>query len=196
MKLLGLEIYRKSKAEEKLIVLVESLNTLNFSYDSVGATREDPMPSGYRHDFYEIDLGKGSKIFENAKSGLKNYQAQIGAGLVVVANDKHLKENTSLFIGINLLFLSVVARTRIAYVNESENAFSYAYGTLDGHPEEGEEAFILTIDENENVVLEIICFSKMKCIGTKIGKPVARYLQRRVTNNYLKAMAAHVQTAN
>lgn len=59
MKLLGLEIYSKSKVKEELNVLVGSLKELDFSYEQVGETRQLPMPVGYRHDFYKIDLGSG-----------------------------------------------------------------------------------------------------------------------------------------
>ncbi len=57
---------------------------------------------------------------------------------------------------------------------------AFAYGTLPGHVEAGEERFRLTRDPTTDVVTyQLLAFSRPAIWATKLGYPFARQVQRR-----------------
>ena len=81
------------------------------------------------------------------------------------------------------------APVRVTYVVDEPDRRGYAYGTLVGHPEQGEEAFVVERDETGAVFLAITAFSRPATLLARAGGPVARLVQRRVTQRYLRALA-------
>lgn len=63
----------------------------------------------------------------------------------------------------------------------------FAYGTLPGHPERGEEAFVV---ERAGIAatFSIVAFSRPAALAARLGGPIARGVQRRVTRAYLDAL--------
>ncbi|MGL5444654.1 MAG: DUF1990 family protein, partial [[Mycobacterium] stephanolepidis] len=69
------------------------------------------------------------------------------------------------------------------------NRRGFAYGTLRGHPETGEEVFIVRFDPSNDVVcVEITAFSRPSYWWVRVGNLVVKQLQRVVTQRYLHAL--------
>jgi uncharacterized protein (UPF0548 family) len=66
----------------------------------------------------------------------------------------------------------------------------FAYGSLPGHPACGEEAFLVTRDEQDGVWFEVIAFSRPGTWYARLGGPVTRGVQRAAVARYLRAVAA------
>jgi uncharacterized protein (UPF0548 family) len=87
--------------------------------------------------------------------------------------------------------------SRIVYVMEEQGAvekFGFAYGTLKSHVERGEERF--TVEWNradDSVWYDILAFSRPNLRLIKLGKPYARWLQKRFAKESLKRMLAVVK---
>jgi uncharacterized protein (UPF0548 family) len=81
-----------------------------------------------------------------------------------------------------------VAPCGIVYVVDEPGRFSFGYGTLPGHPEQGEESFVIKAAAAGQVRFDVNAFSRPAEALTRIGSPVARVIQRRVTNGYLVAL--------
>ncbi len=64
----------------------------------------------------------------------------------------------------------------------------FAYGTLAGHPERGEELFLVELSDDETVTLEIRAFSRPALWWSRAATPAARLVQRLVTERYLRAL--------
>lgn len=64
----------------------------------------------------------------------------------------------------------------------------FAYGTLPGHPEAGEERFLIHFD---TVRATIRAFSRPARWYTKLGAPLARRIQDKTTEKYLDALKAN-----
>lgn len=64
----------------------------------------------------------------------------------------------------------------------------FAYGTLPGHPESGEEAFIVDIDEADEVWFTVRAFARPGTLLARISGPLGRGVQRLVTRRYIAAM--------
>ncbi len=68
--------------------------------------------------------------------------------------------------------------------------FGFAFGTLPGHSEEGEERF--TVEwrrgEDDSVWYELLAFARPHHILAKIGSPLVRLTQRRFAKESFRAM--------
>ena len=76
------------------------------------------------------------------------------------------------------------ARSRGA-TSGAPGRFGFAYGTLPGHPEQGEEAFHVHRDASGVVTVEIVAFSRPASLLARLGSPVARAIQQRTTRSYV-----------
>lgn len=158
------------------------------TYGEIGATQDGAMPASYRHDRYEAALGRGGEVFDRSIRALRGWQAQRGAGVEVVPVDAWVEEGQTVLLLIRVGALQVVAPCRVIYLVQEPRHFSFAYGTLPGHPEQGEVAFSIQLDTAENVTFEIVSFSRTVDPLARLGTPLARQLQKRVTRGYLSAL--------
>lgn len=64
----------------------------------------------------------------------------------------------------------------------------FTYATLPGHPESGEEQFLLEQQDDGRIYFTITAFSKPASTVAKLGGPVGRAAQWLVTERYLRAL--------
>ena len=64
----------------------------------------------------------------------------------------------------------------------------FAYGTLPGHPESGEERFVVELMPNDDVMLHITAFSKQARLYARLAGPLSRLIQRFMTDRYVDAL--------
>ncbi len=147
------------------------------------------MPGGYRLDRYRRELGSGDRVFERAVDALRGWQAQIGAGVEIIPSGAGVAPGETVVFLIKTAGLWATAPCRVVYVAEEPDRFSFAYGTLPGHPEQGEAAMIVERDRAGRVVFQIVSFSRTVDLVARIGAPLTRLVQRRVTNRYVEAVA-------
>lgn len=80
---------------------------------------------------------------------------------------------------------------RVVYVVDEPNRCGFAYGTLPGHPESGEEFFGVRFDAADGTVYaQIVAFSRPWRWWSKAGSRIASVVQRRITDKYLAALVA------
>lgn len=84
----------------------------------------------------------------------------------------------------------IAAPVRVVDVVDELTVQGFAYGTLPGHPESGEERFLVHRDADDNVRATIRAFSRPARWFSRLGLPLARLLQDRTTERYLDALAA------
>lgn len=78
---------------------------------------------------------------------------------------------------------------RVIYVVEEAKIVGFAYGTLPGHPEEGEEAFIVEHRDDDSVWITIRAFSRPSSRFWMAVSPILRVVQEFYTRRYLRALA-------
>jgi uncharacterized protein (UPF0548 family) len=67
--------------------------------------------------------------------------------------------------------------------------FGFAYGTLPGHAESGEERFTVEWHEADGAVwYDILAFSRPRRLLARLGYPLARRLQKRFARDSAAAM--------
>jgi uncharacterized protein (UPF0548 family) len=160
------------------------------TYDSVGATLGGDLPAGFRHDRYEVVLPDRADAFERAVEGIRTWVAHRGAGLLV-APARPPTAGDTVAVAAPIGPLTAVAVCRIVAVVDEPGRYGFAYGTLPGHPERGEEAFVVE-QVGDRAVFRITVFSEPAELVARLGGPVTRWVQRSTTRRYLEALAAFV----
>jgi uncharacterized protein (UPF0548 family) len=89
--------------------------------------------------------------------------------------------------GIGRLRLSIPCR--VVYMIDEPSRRGFAYGTLQGRPEAGEERFEVVVREDGDVCTEITALSRPALWWSRLGSPVGHRVQAAVTRRYLAALA-------
>lgn len=88
---------------------------------------------------------------------------------------------------------------RIAYVVDEVGPlrrYGFAYGTLPGHAESGEERFLVEWDERDGRVwYDILAFSRPSYRFMWLGYPLVRRLQKRFARDSAEAMKRATNSA-
>jgi uncharacterized protein (UPF0548 family) len=159
-----------------------------FTYREVGATRSDNLPSGDGHLRRNREVGAGAERFEQATRVLLGWDMHRRAGLGVRASDAHVVPGAVAVLRLGIGPVGVDAPVRVAYVVDEPRRRGFAYGTLPGHPESGEEAFVVEFRDDEAVTFTITAFSRPASLLTRVGGPIGRVVQSRVTDRYMRAV--------
>ena len=84
------------------------------------------------------------------------------------------------------------APARVIYVIDEPRRRGFAYGTLAGHPEQGEEAFIVEQTEDGSVWFELRAFSRPANLFWRLGTPVGRIVEAYFTRRYLESLSGPI----
>ncbi len=166
------------------------LDGLPLTYAEVGAT--DALPDDdigrlqeYHHAHEAARIGSGRACFEQAGTAVMRYGMLRGAGVRVTASTEVAQVGTLVLGRLGPIW----APCRVVYVVDEPNRRGFAYGTLPGHAEAGEEYFGVRYDPaSESVYAEVTAFSRPNTWWSKAGAPVAALVQRVVTKRYLRAL--------
>jgi len=154
------------------------------TYAEAGATREGPLPAGYAHVYRDARLGEGRATYDKAVDGLFHWRMHRAAGLNL--RDDPGPAATGVDVALRLLFLTIPCR--VVYTVDEPHRRGFGYGTLPGHPESGEEAFFVVLQDDGEVRFQLRAFSRPANALVRLGSPVAKLAQRYATDRYVKAM--------
>ncbi len=136
-----------------------ALRARGHTYFEVGATRV-ARPSGYHHQSREIVIGAGRARFIQCADAIMTWQVQVRAGIAVATSDDSVVEGTVARLGIGIGPLRIHSPARVVYVLDEPRHAGFAYGTLPGHPEVGEEVFEVEHRPDDSVVSGVAAFSR------------------------------------
>jgi uncharacterized protein (UPF0548 family) len=161
------------------------------TYPEIGAAVDGPMPAGYDHLDARARVGSADG-FERAREALFGWALQRHVGATVHPPDARPTPGTTVLLRLGLGPLRMIAPCRVVWAVDEPDRAGFAYGTLPGHPERGEEAFILQ-RTGEGTVLTIRAFSRPARWFSRLGAPVSRLVQRWATAAYLRAIPSAMQ---
>ncbi|MGK2867403.1 MAG: DUF1990 domain-containing protein [Mycobacterium sp.] len=157
---------------------------MDLTYPEVGATR-GPLPGGYQHVQLSAVIGHGRARFEEAANAVLHWGMQRGAGVLVEARSEVAAVGAEVTVG----FWPLRAPCRVVYVLDEPDRRGFAYGTLPGHPETGEELFAVRYDPaDDSVHAEVTAFSRHATWWSRLGGPVTGLAQKVITRRYLTAV--------
>lgn len=165
---------------------------MRFTYLDVGATASTP-PARFAVDLTRVELGSGKQTFEIAKKAITEWK-QFALGWVeAVPTDTAIREGETVAVVARAMGFWWLNAARIVYVidehSEAGARFGFAYGTLPGHVESGEERFLIEWDRaSDQVHYDILAFSRPRHILTRIGRRQVRHRQLRFGRESSAAM--------
>jgi uncharacterized protein (UPF0548 family) len=172
-----------------------SQRDLPFSYPEVGASRAVP-PAGYNVDHNRIKLGSGPETFQRAVAALRRWE-MFNIGWVRLCWPDTPVVGAIFGVAIRHLGFWSLNSARIVYVVEEDDPiqrYGFAYGTLPGHAERGEERFTVEWRHDDDTVwYDLFAFSRPHHALVWAGYPLARMLQRRFAGDSKAAMARSVE---
>ncbi|MCY7413638.1 MAG: DUF1990 domain-containing protein [Salinibacterium sp.] len=190
------------------------------TYGAVGATQAPDLmrypPAGYRAITRTARIGHGTARFEFACASALTWGIQRASGFRVRLIDapiesdaaveaasrdalygpdgaQYLSAGDTAELGIPVVGPIVVrVLARVVYLVDEPKRRGFAYGTLPGHPEDGEEAFIVSQREDDSVWLTIRAFSRPSSRWWWAVYPALRLAQEFYTRRYLRALAGPI----
>jgi len=168
------------------------------SYAEQGASESLPSPPAslaavYNVDHYAFGMGQGAERFARAGEALLAWRHFDIPWIEFYGASAPAAEGQVVATLVPIAGLWFLNPCRVVYVRRSESVTEFAYGTLYGHPERGEERFRVVCDAATQAVrFEIDAFSRPALLLTRLGAPFARRVQRRFAKSAAAALAAAV----
>jgi uncharacterized protein (UPF0548 family) len=161
----------------------DALREQALTYTPVGATRQSALPEGFHHLRVRTEIGRSDAAFARAAEALMTWQMHAGAGLTVVASSPRVEEDAVVRCRLGPLRIPC----RVVWVLDEPDARGFGYGTLPGHPETGEEAFVVRREEGV-VTLTVTAYSRPGRLLTRVLGPLGRIGQRLAVRRYAAAL--------
>lgn len=159
-----------------------SQKDLPFSYKEVGAS-QTTIPAGYPINYHRIKLGDGAEIFDRAKDAVQSWTMYQLDWTRLYPSDAPIAVGQVVCVAVNHGLCWSINSCRIIYVLEEKGEterFGFAFGTLPGHSEAGEERFTVEWRRaDDSVWFELLAFARPHDVLAKIGFPFVRYFQRK-----------------
>ena len=174
-----------------------------YSYPEVGLTRDGgkALPPSLRNrydvDRYEVVLGTGPELFARARAAIFAWAPFGMPWLELVGAEEPVAEGRVVASLSRAAGLWTLNPCRVVYVQEEDpDRAAWAYGTLRGHVEIGEERFQLVHDAaSDQVLYEVMAVSRPGHLLAQLGYAFARRVQARFRIDSAAAMQRAVETA-
>ncbi len=179
-------------SRETILQFLEQQSKQPFTYDAVGATA-GKLPADFAQDHERFKLGvPHERVFEKAKAALRDWE-QFNLGWVeVLPAGVPIQKDAMIATVARSAGLWCLNTCRIIYVVEEAGPicrFGYAYGTLPGHVESGEERFWVEWNRASGEVwYDILVFSRPNHILARLTFPWVRLMQKKFRHDSAEAM--------
>ncbi|SDL45507.1 Uncharacterized protein, UPF0548 family [Glycomyces sambucus] len=155
---------------------------LKVTYPEIGATRTRDLPAGYRHLERETVL---DAPLDRPAEILMTWGLHERCGL----RPEPTAPRAAAGVEVALRFAGVMRiPCQVVWAEETPGLVGFGYGSLPGHPERGEAAFLLE-PLGDRTRFTVRSFSVPGTVASRLARPVAQAIQTRATDRWLSAMA-------
>ncbi|MFJ2443784.1 MULTISPECIES: DUF1990 family protein [unclassified Streptomyces] len=148
------------------------------TYPESGATRHGPLPRGYHHLHHRTRIGRGRPVFEAAGTAVTTWALHRRSGVLMRTRAPRAEAQVTIEVGLGAGPLRIKAPCRVVWTAYERDRTGFAYGTLTGHPECGEESFMVELAEDGTVWFTVMAFSRPGSWYTRLAGPLVPVLQR------------------
>lgn len=179
---------------------LEELAQRRFNYDIVGSTQYDETPPGNHRLEHRERIGTGDEVFRRAGEALLHWRMHRAAGLPMTATDTPPQIGTNSLgrLGLGMLIgrlrtlsplgaIGLPVPCRVVWTVDEPDRIGFAYGTLEGHPEAGEESFVVTRDP-DGIYFTVRAYSRAAAWYARLGGPATRAGQRYAARRYVASL--------
>lgn len=188
-------VFRRPSSDLIRFFLEKQVKT-QYTYPETGATDNDGSLPGYINDRNRILLGQGEAVYRAACEALLQWRMFPGGWAWIEPAGAPIVPGQNLLMVARILGLYWLNGCRIVYTLDGtgpDRRFGFAYGTLPGHAECGEERFSIEWLADDTVWYDLKAFSKPRHWLTKVFEPVARLYQRRFVRESLRKMKLEME---
>jgi uncharacterized protein (UPF0548 family) len=140
-----------------------------FTYPQVGATRRRPLPARYNHLRYRTLIGEGDEVFRAAGEAVLTFRMHRAIG----ARIRSSADRAAPGVRVTVTLGPFTVPNEVVYTVDEPGRAGFGYGTLPGHQEQGEEAFLVERDTEGRVWFQVIAFSRPARWPTIVAGPIA-----------------------
>ncbi len=176
------------RTTDELESLHRSAAAADLTYSHVGSSlRTDPRPGGQLRRSTG-HLGSGEPAFRTGCDRLHRWAPHAAFGARIHPPEAPVDVGTTVLVILSWGPIEVVAPNRIVAVVDSPGMFGFAYGTLPGHPECGEESFVVRMDDAGAVSASVTIDAVPGTLLTRLAGPLGRAVQNLAVRRYLVGM--------
>ena len=192
MRVAGVDVGRVGEAA--VAARLAAAREADVTYGHVGSTLAPQDWPDRRPYTRQRVLGLGADDFAAAVERLRSWAPQRGLGATVHPAGVAVEEGASVLVELRQGPFAIVAPTRIVrVVDEPGRRFGFAYGTLPGHVERGEESFLVELagdpdDPEAPVVGTVAVDAALGTLAAKVAAPIVYLVQRHAVRRYLDAL--------
>lgn len=167
--------------------LLGELRQEEVTYDHVGSTLEPDRWPGRRARQRQRDVGRGESAFAAAIDRLRTWEPQKALGADVLPSDQMVAADATILLVLPFGPLRAVVPDRVVAVVEEPRRFAFAYGTLPGHAERGEESFSVELLD-DGTVRATVRVDARPASRWLLATPAIAILQAAAIRRYLAAL--------
>ena len=176
-------------SDETIRAHLERQKSFPYSYADVGATAKlERAPDGFDFDQNRRRLGSGPAVFEAACDAVRRWKMFELGWVELCWPDEPVEVGSVVGVLAYTLGIWSLSACRVVYTVDEPNRFGFAYGTLPGHVERGEERFSVERDDDGDIWYEIRAFSRPRHPLARLGYLWVRSLQRRFARDSMAVM--------
>ena len=164
-----------------------------YSYPHVGATQSGIVLPGFDHDRLRLVIGHSAADFQQAKEAIRQWQMFPRPWTRILPQAAPITPGSTVLMFARVSGLWWRNACRVVYAIDEPGRFGFAYGTLPGHVECGEELFWVGMEADGSVWYEIRAFSRPRHWLARLGYPLVRYLQGKFRRDSARQMRAFIQ---
>jgi uncharacterized protein (UPF0548 family) len=171
------------------------LGTRALSYAPVGSTRpaaeQWTPPAGFRAYERTVAIGRDTHQWETATAALLEWGIKTRSGFGIARDGGaglRVEEGADYWLVASLGPLVVREPARVVALVDEPDRCGFAYGTLEGHPVSGEEAFIVSRTTDGDVLLTLRSLTRSSPGRWRLLFPLILIAQRWYRSRYLRAL--------
>ncbi|WP_269857276.1 DUF1990 family protein [Streptomyces sp. RPT161] len=151
-----------------------------FTYDEVGAVGriEELPPPGYHLFRVRTRIGDGPSVLSAAGEAVLGWRMHRAMGVRMDATAERAAPGVRVVVGLGIGRCRIHAPCEVVWTVREPHRIGFAYGTLPGHPERGEESFVVEREADGAVWLSVTAFSRAASWYMRAAGPLGRALQR------------------
>lgn len=146
-------------------------------------------PPGYRRLETTIRIGNGDRCWESSSAAVLAWQVKTRSGFTVPDGPASVTVGSRYWLHAHIGPITVAEPVEVLRTVRTTSRTGFVYGTLDGHPVAGEEAFVVHRDADGTVFLTLRSLTAPAPAGgwSRLF-PVLRLAQRLYRRRYLRAL--------
>jgi uncharacterized protein (UPF0548 family) len=178
----------------KQFLMEQQVMPLNYSHRL--CTQSEQAIPGFDQDMHQAQIGAGAADWEQAKNAIRQWKMFPEAWTQIWPGNTPIETGQSVIMFARFGGLWWRNTCQIVYTIDEPDSFGFAYGTLPGHVEAGEELFRVFQKPDGSVWYEIRAFSQPRFWMARLAYPIMRYLQARFRRDSANQMKHYVAQQN